>query len=209
MDSDTVYFCPECGTQNVAEPGEGGRRARTCGPCVRELGERKFRLLCPPLYRHSEEARLPAEQRQRADAWKFGPVGLLFTGESGKGKTRLAWRTIKRVFLERRLSFASFDCVSFGHAVAGMYSGYSENPNAWLEEVAIKDLVFFDDLGKLKMTERAETELFGLIERRCSALRPIIATTNDSGDSLAARMSENRGPSLIRRLREFCEVITF
>ena len=35
----------------------------------------------------------------------------------------------------------------------------------------------------------------------------IIATTNDTGDTLAARLTDNRAPALVRRLREFCEMV--
>jgi DNA replication protein DnaC len=70
-------------------------------------------------------------------------------------------------------------------------------------------LIYFDDLGKLKLTERAEAELFGLIERRCANGCPIIATTNDTGETLSSRMTDNRGEAMVRRLREFCETIRF
>lgn len=100
-----------------------------------------------------------------------------------------------------------FDCVGFSHSIALQYR--KESAEEWLEKVASVPILFFDDLGKLKLTERAETELFGVIDRRISNGLPLLATTNDSGDSLAARMTENRGPAMIRRLREFCDVIQF
>lgn len=130
-------------------------------------------------------------------------------GDTGSGKTRIAWTLLKRLIISAKkdLSFEWFDAIGFGHAISKHYR--DEDAEHWLEELGKKDLVFFDDLGKLKLTERAETELFGLIERRCAAELPIIATTNDTGDSLAARMTENRGPAMIRRLREFCQIIQF
>ena len=36
-----------------------------------------------------------------------------------------------------------------------------------------------------------------------------IVTTNDVGETLAQRMSEDRAAPLLRRLREFCTVISF
>ena len=130
-------------------------------------------------------------------------------GDTGKGKSRIAWRLLKRVLCEDKLetTFLWFDCIGFGHEIARHYR--LEDAEAWLDKVATVPLLYFDDLGKLKLTERAETELFGLIERRCANQLPIIATTNDTGDSLAARMTEGRGPAMIRRLREFCDIITF
>lgn len=100
-----------------------------------------------------------------------------------------------------------FDSTSFGLEIVKHYR--REDVDVWLEEAGTIPILFFDDFGKLKMTERAEVELFGLIERRCANELPIIVTTNDTGDTLASRMSDNRGPAMIRRLREFCEPVQF
>ena len=140
--------------------------------------------------------------------WEFGSRGLILLGETGLGKSRVAWTLLKRVLIEDKpRSFEWFDSISFGHKLAKHY--HEENAESWLELIAEKEILFFDDLGKLKLTERAEVELFGLIEKRCANELPVMVTTNDTGDSLAARMSDNRGPAMIRRLREFCEPIQF
>lgn len=163
---------------------------------------------CPPLYQRTEPSRLPQAQLSAALSWEYGPRGLILLGETGRGKSRVAWLTLKKVMTGRKPpSFMWFDAVSFGHEIAKHYR--TEDAEAWLDRVAECGLVFFDDLGKLKLTERAEVELFGVIERRCAAELPIIVTTNDTGDTLASRMTDNRGPALIRRLREFCEPIQF
>jgi DNA replication protein DnaC len=130
-------------------------------------------------------------------------------GDTGKGKTRVSWTLLRRILVEdgRDIKFNWFDAVQFGHDLATHYK--QDNAEEWLQRMAKRPLLFFDDLGKLKMTERAEVELFGLIERRCANELPVIVTTNDTGDSLASRMTDNRGPALIRRLREFCEPIQF
>lgn len=130
-------------------------------------------------------------------------------GETGLGKSRVAWHLLRRILIEDKpeVKFKWFDCVGFGHEIAKHYK--AEDAEEWLESMAAVQLVFMDDLGKLKLTERAEVELFGLIERRCANRLPMIVTTNDTGDTLASRMTDNRGPALIRRLREFCDPIQF
>ena len=64
-----------------------------------------------------------------------------------------------------------------------------------------------DDLGKAKLTERAEAELFGLVEHRIANLKPLIVTTNFVGDKLSDKLSEDRATPLVRRLREFNECV--
>ncbi|MCX6876212.1 MAG: hypothetical protein NTW21_20760 [Verrucomicrobia bacterium] len=63
------------------------------------------------------------------------------------------------------------------------------------------------------MTEAQEQALHAVFERRAAWLRPIIATMNSTGEMILARMTEtgraDRGEPLLRRMREFCEVVTF
>jgi DNA replication protein DnaC len=186
-----------------------GNYSAECADCGRARRAAKFLTICPPLYQKTEASRLPAAQLTKAMEWQYSPRGLILLGETGKGKSRVAWTLLKRVLVEdkKELSFMWFDAIGFGHDIAKHYR--DEDAEAWLDKVAACQLVFFDDLGKLKLTERAEVELFGVIERRCAAELPLIVTTNDTGDSLAARMTDNRGPAMIRRLREFCEPIQF
>lgn len=168
----------------------------------------RFHAICPPLYLETDPGRLNQDKYNAVMQWKYGPQGLLITGETGLGKTRMAWMLLNKILTvhKPKASFIWFDCVSFGHEIARHY--WQEDAESWLSDIARKDLIFLDDLGKLKLTERAEAELFGLIERRCAYKKPIIATTNDSGETLAARLTDNRAAALVRRLREFCEVIT-
>lgn len=186
-----------------------GNYTSECSDCALLRRTESFKKICPSLYQKTEIERLPAVQLTKALEWKHGPRGLILLGDTGKGKSRVAWTLLKRVLTQDKpeIQFMWFDAIGFGHQIALHYR--KEDAEEWLTRVAEFPLVFFDDLGKLKLTERAEVELFGVIERRCAAELPIIVTTNDTGDSLAARMTDNRGPAMIRRLREFCDPIQF
>jgi DNA replication protein DnaC len=70
------------------------------------------------------------------------------------------------------------------------------------------EILFIDDIGKEKYTERVESEFYDLIETRTAHLRPILWTANTSGAGLEAMMSPDRGAPILRRLREFTEIIT-
>lgn len=209
-----TFVCSKCSTEAEKKASgdlyrAGERRSYECAGCKHERRTAKFKAACPPLYQDTDLTRLPLAQYEQCSRWQYGPRGLVLIGDTGKCKSRIAWMLLRRVLVEDKTehNFIWFDCIGFGHEIARHYR--LEDAEQWLDKVAEVPLLFFDDLGKLKMTERAETELFGLIERRCANQLPIIATTNDTGDSLAARMTENRGPAMIRRLREFCEIVNF
>jgi len=206
-----VFECCECGHRDYSDNPFCEERTRygLCEACADKRAEARFNTICPPLYLGTDTARLPQDEFQQAMKWNYGSMGLILVGETGKSKTRIAWQVIKKTLLSRRgkFEFYFFDCISFGHEIARHYR--DEDCEDWLDSVARAALVFFDDLGKLKLTDRAEAELFGVIERRCSLKLPIIATTNDTGETLCSRMTDNRGAALVRRLREFCEVIKF
>jgi DNA replication protein DnaC len=177
-----------------------------CRDCKTKRRTERFKETCPSLFQESDPKRL-GKPFADAQVWKYGPKGLMLFGATGNGKTRAAWALIRRLMIEEGREVMVFDSTSFGHA---MERAYAEGRAAELMESAAKvELLFLDDFGKLKLTERAEAELFGIIDRRMAWQLPCIITTNDHGESLAARLTDNRGPALVRRLREFCQVIQF
>lgn len=188
-------------------PWADHRTVVACPACLKKDRINRWTTLCPPLYQDTDPKRLSPTLVSQVMAWRYGPQGLLLTGETGLGKSRLAWMLLRHLYIEEGIKPKAFDCVSFGHECSRRFRGDEADGEEWASGIAEARLVFFDDLGKLKLTERAEMELFGVIERRSANKLPIIATTNDTGDTLAARMTENRGPAMIRRLREFCQVI--
>ena len=101
----------------------------------------------------------------------------------------------------------AFDCLSFTQEVEDKCKG--EGTLAWSRRLASVDVVFFDDLGKAKMTDRVEAELFALFERRAANMKPTIVTTNLAGRDWRALFSKEKSDPFLRRLREFCEAVKF
>jgi hypothetical protein len=193
-----LEFCPDCRPVVKAE-------------CLKETRLRrisKWPEICPSLYRDSDRARLPQKQLAEVEAWRYGPQGLLLHGETGKGKSRCAWILLRRLYVEEDIWPKVFNAADFAHAITKNFNA-DANPERWLENVCTAKLVFFDDFGKCRLTERGESELFGIIEYRMAAELPVIITTNFMGESLAGCMRPDIGVALVRRLRESSHCIAF
>ena len=162
-----------------------------------------WKSMCPPIYQETEIARL-SKQAQKVIDWEYNSKGLMIAGDTGKGKTRAAFLLMHKIHMQG-MSVEIFHGNSFAHQCAINFG--EMNGEKWIAEISRRKVVFFDDLGKFKLTERVEAELFGLIEIRMAHKRPIIATTNLTGDALKGKMTSDRGEPLVRRLRECCEIV--
>ncbi len=177
----------------------------------RERRDERFRNLCPPLYQQTDPAKLPQDKLAAVMGWQYGPKGLLLVGPTGTGKTRCVWQLLRRLILQGR-SVKSFDGLGWGVAVSAAF-GTPDETEQWLDRVCKADVLFIDDLFKVKMTEAQEQAAYGVFERRTNHLLPIICTLNSTGRMILDRMTDqgraDRGEPLIRRMGEFCEVVTF
>lgn len=202
-----TYECPLCRKNKPLEEFlTSGNYIVWCRLCNLEKTKPIYYEFRPKAFDDTNPARIP--QCAKVMAWEYSPKGLLLHGSTGKGKSRSAWKLIERLMCVLGYHVECFTGVSFGHKLAEKYR--TEEAESWLRYLGAEaETVFFDDLGKLKLTERAEAELFGIIDARCQNCLPIIATTNDTGETLAARMTPDRAEPFVRRLREFCQIIDF
>ncbi len=224
--------CETCGSDfNASCLWLGGRErmvSRRCNACIarqraaveaerlaerRREHERRWADICPIEFRLVEESggrtdieRLSADQPLLASilAWQYGPRGLLLHGPTGRCKTRCAWRLLRREY-DRGRCVQGIKAHRFGveaqhHALAGSLMD-------WLDALVEVPLLLLDDMGKGRFTDASEAHLFALIDERSERGLPLIITTNDTEDSLRARMSDGRAEPLMRRLADYCDVI--
>lgn len=200
----TRHACPDCS----AAAAEAQRRATEARQAAETARQRalEWQRVCPPLYRDSDPARLPQEPLRRVLAWPRGPRGLILFGDSGQGKTRSAFLLLRQL-VESGARCEAIHGVAFGDEVTTRLSRFEGT--TWLKRYDRAGVLLFDDLGKEPATERVQTELFGLVERRTAQFRPLIVTTQLAPDELAERYTGHVADALIRRLREFCEPVQF
>jgi DNA replication protein DnaC len=214
--------CTECGASFELEETLS-RWVRLCQPCSdkgRKASQERQRLedeqkrwryfqsICPPAYQQIERIKLPSPERLDAVlAWKFNPQGVLLHGPTGLGKSRCAWALLAREYMGGR-SVAAIDSMA-GLEYAAAYSRSAESVYEWVCELIKVKLLLMDDVFKNKLTDSFEGVIFTIIDQRAQFLRPTVVTCNDTGDTLTARMSEDRAQPMLRRLSEHCQSIPF
>jgi DNA replication protein DnaC len=170
----------------------------------------RFKESVPPFYHDTDKKLLDANLVAAIDAWEFNPIGIGMVGRSGKGKTRLAVELLKRFTLSGKRSMY-LPATSFANACSDQFSQDHRTSNAaedLLHEAKTTDLLLFDDLGKNRMTDRAESTLYELLETRTSHRRPTIWTSNSNGKELFKMFSPDRADAILRRLIEFSKIHT-
>lgn len=164
--------------------------------------------VCPPLYQETTLARLPAHFVTTIETWSLRGVAPAFVGTAGQGKTRAAFEILKRqhfagVWVE------AISSTRFAKMAADQFDDDRDarsKARSVLSDIHKCRLLLLDDLGKQRMSERAELELYDLLEHRTSNMLPTIWTANASGDDLLAMFSKDRGEPILRRLAEFSEI---
>ena len=215
--------CSICGREFSVRNVGMQAYANVCGNCrdgknkeenereAKEATERRIQAwvhLCPPAYLAIDRSRLPDPSRLDAVlAWECGPRGLVLHGDTGRGKTRCAWALLAREFANGR-SVVAMDSMA-GLRYAAMYSESARLVEKWLESAIATDILLLDDVFKTKLTDSFEGVIFTLVDQRIANDRPVILTSNDTGTTLAGRMTQDRANPLLRRLREHCKQISF
>lgn len=195
-------FCDECfDRDNERIKNEAIARSR-----VGDLAG--WERICPIDFQDTVAHRLPSPTKlQRVLEWHHGAKGLILHGVTGLGKSRCLYELLKREFRAGRSIIVMDHSTAFKYAEA--YENGPGEVNRWMERRMACDILALDDLFKAKLTDSFEQVVFTIVASRTERGLPILMTTQDVGKTLIDRMSADRGPALIRRLREFCDSIAF
>ena len=211
----TTRLCNKCAEEFDAENAKSAEQRRQQDLLRNAVArEEAWAQICPVEFRTPNEndgktslARLEKHQPAVKELLHWtGPKGLIIRGKTGKCKTRSMWRLMRRLYMEGRrlvvLTPGQFDrqCRD---------AGGNFTLTEWFNRLSQCDVFVMDDLGKAQWTPATEASWFDLVDERTRYNRPIIATTNDTGQTIAARMSPDRAEMLIRRLRDYCDQIVF
>lgn len=166
---------------------------------------RAWRAITPVEYREYDPEKLPAEAgalRAAAALWvdKQVPRWLLLTGPPGIGKTRIAFHALRKL-ATRGASQLYVRASQFDRWASSQFQQGSDAASR-IQQCHHASHLLLDDLGKGKLTDRAEAELYDLIEHRSAHRLPLILTTNlpvmhlpwcstDRGAAIVGRILDN------------------
>lgn len=181
-----------------------------------ETRRKRWETMCPAIYLDHKQELLPAAAKKhikQLQAWDpLQGRGLVFVGPSRSGKTRMAWRVLRKFYINKGVSFVHHDMLSFPLLAARAFAGDTSIDKA-VKDLSETPILYIDDALKQKLTEWQECFLLGILERRSRERRPLILTMNTTGKQLQERMTEtgreDRFLPLVNRLMEFNDIIMF
>lgn len=140
-------------------------------------------------------------------AWRPGlGKGLVAYGPPGVGKTRTVWALMRRLF-DSGVDVHALTATGFGD---GISENYREGTGPeWIRRLSGHEVLFIDDLDKLVLTQRVQSELFAVMETVTSMRRYLVITANGSGGDFIRKFDPSIGAALYRRIVEFCDPISF
>lgn len=213
--------CQECGTVFTAFLD-----FELCDDCAEKLDQEQshdavsrakiarrdaFWEQVPPLYRKTDKTRLNPVLVSAIANWQFSPKGIGFVGAAGSGKTRAAVLILAKAS-ESGHSTLYLPATELSAVSAGAFADSAverEICKRKLVEARKVKCLLLDDLGKGRLTDRAESELYDILETRTSHELPTLWTSNSNAQGLRSMFSADRADALIRRLgKEFCTHIT-
>ena len=166
----------------------------------------------------TDPARIPAHVLAAVEGWQYGPRGLYLTGFFGAGKTRAAMLLLRRLTVEKGIGCEYVLAPDFAASVRRLAMDKPEKLESYIAPLIAAPVLFFDDCGKEKMTQRVGEEFFRIVESRTRAGRPILATSNLAPEAWAAKIDRDsegsdadegggRGIAIVRRITDYCAVV--
>jgi DNA replication protein DnaC len=194
-------LCQDCGKLEEEEKIAEEEKER------QEQHEALWAQTVPWIYRENDPDKLGAKVVKVIDKFDFqDSKGLYLSGSFGIGKTRAMSIVLRRCFDDGK-TVLFLNAVELGKLFAEKFhseKGRREKAEHTVYRAATVRVLLIDDLGKERATERFETELYSLLEDRCSSGKPMLITSNYRVTELAERFSQDQGGAIIRRISEFC-----
>jgi len=223
-------LCEKCGGDFDFIPMEfNGRRLfepSFCDPCTetlsrqseqdaissaKEASKNRFWAEMPTIYRNTDFRAFSANLQKLIS--EFNPndgKGVGIVGASGERKTRAAILLLEKAFLGGSKTMF-LPSQQFSRLISDQFSDDPKkklSADEGIYRAHSCDFLLIDDLGKGRMTDRAESDLYALLEDRTSWGRATIWTSNSNARQLHGMFTPDRADAILRRLTEFSTIVT-
>lgn len=136
----------------------------------------------------------------------FKVPNLIVSGDYGTGKTHLCAAICNELRASKYTRIVWTSAVDLIRRIQATYGPDAEESGFGLvEELSRADLLFVDDLDKVKTTVDTSSILLSIFDMRYNAMTPVIITTNATADEMAVRSDQIA--AVIDRIGEGATVI--
>ena len=126
-------------------------------------------------------------------------------GDTGTGKTWVMWWLLRRLLEEQRRVVA-LDAVTYRSGLSN--AAREGETEAYVRRLVRADVLYWDDFGQTHLSGAASEMLLHLVEQRTSQERPLLLTSQYSGDALECQFERpEMGAAVRRRLNNYCQLI--
>ncbi len=172
-----------------------------------------FRERCPKSMQWFDRERFPSDLQKHDDIVTAPMIdqGILIHGRTGSGKSRTLWQLAKRLITHDQRSVQILEDRAFGRLIERSFAGSNNaEHDKLIRQFQNCSVLMIDDIGKAKMTERVESDLFDIIDHRYADGKPMCFTTQFTGDPLISRFGcKETGEAIVRRIKEVTKMIYF
>ena len=188
LEDDRPVACPELYAALRLKKASGGWPipAKFHGAGIGYFPPESGRVFTPELQAAHRAAREYVARLGQPDAL----VNLYLAGTPGTGKSHLAAGIVYALQAEGRTAIFA-GCADLGARLrAAIPDEAEESVPMIVEALTEADLLVMDDLGEERTTDFIEEQFYLILKRRLENERPVVITTNLSGDVLKGRIGD-------------------
>jgi DNA replication protein DnaC len=219
--------CEKCGDTGWVVGNEGGvRQARPCTCRVATLRREKLAAAgIPERYRDctidnfndmksSDLTAAKRAAREFVDRFPFVDAGLLFVGDSGRGKTHLACAILSELVSTKGTRGLYADSSALLNRIQSSFRADSDSSReSVLAPCMSAELLVLDEIGATPPHPWVQDVLYDLLNTRYNGRKITIATTNYADDPPASagtrvNLEDRVGYRTRSRLYEMCLMVT-
>ena len=159
----------------------------------------------PSLYLSTDPTRIPPPQLHQVTSWQPNPIGLWIRGDTRTFKTRSVCELIKALLHTHKVT--TFFHGEFNDQILDVMRS-EQSFRKFKRKLSTTPILFIDDLFSSKLTERAESTLFEIMDARISNQLPTLVTTQATkNDCRKIFANPKRLDALFERVNEFFTII--